>query len=758
MRSLLAAVLLFGHASGFSATSGLGGDEELLHPDQAYQFSAKPIGTNTIRAQWKIADGYYMYRDKFRFQTSTQGVYLGAPVFPPGKIKTDEFFGKVEIYRGTVAIDLPVTRDPGAADSLSLRVTSQGCADLGVCYPPHIQTALLNLPKAKIQQPFGAQKTSDPGPLATLKGLGQSLGLGQVQDEFLPPDKAFSFTTELADANTLLANWQIADGYYLYRDKIELKTDSQQFRLAVPPLPKGKLKEGIRPDGTEGEVDVYLHSLELRIPIRRAAPEGGDLNVIAKFQGCAAKGVCYPPMEKTVLLKVPAGSVSTAVSAANSMTGEPEDNDNRSFIGNILFAFGVGLLLTFTPCVLPMVPILFSIIVGTSGKQPSKTRCASLSLVYVAGTAVTYSVAGWIAGSSGSQLQAYMQNAWVLGTFSIILAGLALSMFGFYEIQIPAFIQSRLQHKSRGLKGGSVAGVFVMGLLSALIIGACVTPLLMLVLGIALTTGDPVLGASIMFAMSLGMGVFLVLVGVGAVHLLPKAGRWMDTVKYVFGALLLAVAIYLLRPIEEVPVLLLWGILLISSSVYMGATQSLPEGTSGWRYLWKGLGTALLIWGVLALLGSIQGNRDMFQPVELSQMMGKSTSSAQQSGSTIDPHNLFIPIADVAQLNRRLANAKAVGKPVMLDYFATWCTDCLRMEKITFGNPRVQQIMQERFIALQVDVTDPTNKATEAVKKRFSVFGPPALLFFDKDGKQRKDLNFYGFKEPGDFISILNQL
>lgn len=260
-----------------------------------------------------------------------------------------------------------------------------------------------------------------------------------------------------------------------------------------------------------------------------------------------------------------------------------------------------------------------------------------------------------------------------------------------------------------------------------------------------------------MFALAMGMGVFLILVGVGAGHLLPKAGGWMDNVKYVFGVLLIGVAIYLLTPLQAVPLLLLWGIFFIVVGVYLGATQSLPEGASGWRYLWKGLGTAILIWGVLSLLGFMQGNRDFMQPIDFSKI-----SVAAQGGSnhaaSVNPHDLFIQLKNVEQLDSELAKAKSAGKAVMLDYYADWCTDCRRMEKSTFSDPAIQQLLTNKVVAMQVDVTDPGNEPTEAIKKRFKVFGPPAILLFDKNGNHRKELDFYGFKSPDELKAILNQL
>jgi thiol:disulfide interchange protein DsbD len=745
----------------FASVGSVGGfdDEEPLMPDQAFALSTKVIDANTVRAEWIIADKYYMYRNKFKFNSKTDGIAVKPGVYPKGEIHEDEFFGKVETYRGKVAIDIPLDRT-GGAKTLVMDITSQGCADMGICYPPQKQTVSFTLP-AVAAASTPTKPTSSFNPLQTLKSFGNSLGLIDSNTEFLPPEQAYTFTAEALDGNTIRAHWEIVDDVYLYRDKFkfELK-DANGITLGTPTLPEGKVKV----DEFFGKMEVYYHEVTIDIPLTRTNLDPADVILVAKSQGCADAGFCYPPLTQEMPVSLPAASATTGATTGTTTgadTGDDSDDsneENRGFIGNLLFAFGIGLLLTFTPCVLPMIPILVGAIVGQSGEAPSKMRAGILSGSYVMGTAVTYSVAGWLAGASGQQLQAYTQNVWAIGFVAAILVVLSLSMFGFFQLQMPSFVQSMLQTKSQNVKGGSMAGTFFLGLVSALIVGACVTPLLMLVLGIAIQAGDPVLGASMMFAMAMGMGVVLVMVGVGAGHLLPKAGMWMDTIKYIFGALLIGVAIYLLTPLQAVPVLLLWGIFFIVCGVYMGATQNIPEGSSNWRYLWKGLGIVVLIWGVLALVGSVFGNRDVMQPMDMSHMNFGSSQGVVAQGATVEPHDLFIQLHNTDDLDRELAKAKGAGKAVILDYYATWCTDCRRMEKATFSNPQVQKIFREKFVLLQVDVEDPNNAKTEAIKKRYKVFGPPAMLFFDKDGKMRKDLNFYGFREPDEFIAILNKI
>jgi thiol:disulfide interchange protein DsbD len=423
----------------------------------------------------------------------------------------------------------------------------------------------------------------------------------------------------------------------------------------------------------------------------------------------------------------------------------------------VLAAFGAGLLLAFTPCVLPMVPILSGIIVGQGETHISKWRGGMLSYSYVLGTAVTYTAAGILAGLSGEQLQSYFQNPWAIGTFSTLLVLLALSLFGFYDLQMPGFIQSHLHHRTHHMKGGSYVSAFILGLISALIVGACVSPVLISALGAAITTKDPVLGGAIMFSLAHGQGAILIALGIGAGFLLPKVGKWMDSVKHLFGALLIAVAIYLLGYLPQVPVLFLWAVLLIVSAVYLGATQGLPESAGGWRYLWKGIGTVLLIWGGLALLGGFAGHRDILNPLPLSSVVPGAMPGAG-GAQPVSAEHMFDRVTLLSDLENRLAAAKAAGKPVILDYYADWCTDCLRMEKATFVDPRVREELRNHFVLLQADVTDPNNPEGKAIKSRFGVYGPPAMLFFAANGEEHRELRTYGFRNVEEFLALLRKI
>jgi thiol:disulfide interchange protein DsbD len=728
-------------------------EDELLPPEQAFSVGGRVIDANTVEIEWNVADGYYMYHDKFNFTSKTPGIELGEAQIPQGKKKFDEIFGKeLETHRHKVAVRVPLNRTTGVT-TLQLVAGSQGCADIGVCYPPLKQTVLLNLPAATTATQAATEKKSTGG-LKKITSLGNSLGLGGEQ-EFLSPDEAFMFNARMGADGNIVADWQIADGYYLYREKFAFSSNTAGVSLGTAAMPAGEMHTGIRPDGSEGDVEVYMHGVQINVPVQRTDNSVQTLNFVAEYQGCAEAGICYPPTTKTISLSLPASLATSTTAPAVTTTDTTSADADKGYLWYILAAFAVGVGLTFTPCVLPMVPILSSIIVGQSKDgQITKMKGGMLSTSYVLGTSVIYTSAGVFAGYSGGQLQAYFQNPWLIGGVAIILVLLAMSMFGLFTIQMPAAIQSRLQSSSANIKGGSFIGVFIMGILSSMIVGACASPLLLGVLLAAIESQDPLLGGLIMFSMSWGMGVILIAIGIGAGAIIPKAGTWMDKVKYFFGVLLIGVAIYIMQVLPGVPVLLLWGIFLVTLGVYLGATQTLPEACGGWRMFWKGVGTVLLIWGVLALLGGIQGNRDIMKPIDFS-AISVPTSDGQHSDTTADAHSLFTQIKSIADFDREMAAAKAAGKPVMIDFFATWCTDCIRMEKSSFIDPKARQAM-DKFVLLQVDVTDPNNADTSAVQKKLGVYGPPAILFFKADGSANKAFNFYGYKGPDEFAAHLN--
>ncbi|MCP4008356.1 MAG: protein-disulfide reductase DsbD [Proteobacteria bacterium] len=753
-------------------------DDELLPSDEAYAFSVE-VTAEGLEAKWTIADGYYMYRDKLSFSLADA---TGTPIeinydFPPSKTKADPAFGDVEVYVKHVDFSIPVSSD---TQEVMLTVKGQGCNEpIGVCYPPITHKIPLKLIAASTAaavstsvvtpQMDATPKADDE--LASITELRDLLGAETADDELLPPDQAFKVSA-ITDRDGINVRFDIADGYYLYQNK--LKFESATHVLNKPALPEGKLKQ----DEYFGEVIVYRNQFDALLKLAKASADE-TLILDAQYQGCADLGVCYPPQNKRFELSIsdlistasaqsappapvtpPAAATpvkQAAIAASPDTKPETADAGTDSQTSNstlwwvLLSAFAAGIGLTFTPCVLPLIPILSSVIAG-QGESVTKSKAAWLAAVYVLGTAVTYAAIGAVAGATGDQLQAYFQNAWAIGIMAAIFFVMSLSMFGLYDIQMPSFIQSRMAQTSQGIKGGSIPMVFVLGLLSALIVGACVSPVLISFLSIAIAKGSPALGALIMFAMAMGMGIPLILLGMGAGHLLPKAGMWMDKVKYVFGVMLVGVAIYLLGVLPAVPVLYLWATLFIVVAIYLGATQSLPEGASGWQKLFKGFGTLLLIWGIMALFGAMYGERRIEHPLPEHLF---SAAPANQATNAADAGHLFTRVNTLAELDQQLTAASRAGKKVMIDYYADWCVECLKMEETTFKDPAVRAELRANFAALQVDVTDPNDEKRKALKKRYGVFGPPAALFFDARGKQLKDKSFYGFKQADKFLQHL---
>jgi len=745
---------------GSNIQAGVDGfeDEEPLMPDEAFALTTSVIDANTIRAEWKIADKYYLYRDKFKFVSETESIQPGTPGFPKGKIKEDEFFGKMETYSKHVAIDIPITRT-GTANTLTMKITSQGCADIGLCYPPQTKTVTFDLPPLASAETV-VNITNDSGgfnPLNALKSLGSSLGLIDSDDGFLHPDQAFTFSAEAVNGNTLRVRWDIADKVYLYRDKFkfELK-EADGITLGTPVLPEGKKKI----DESFGEMMVYYHDVDIDIPLERTNLNATDVILVVKYQGCADAGFCYPPITKEMPVSLPAGSATAATAGANTNANSADDMPRSEqdriadslASGNtlltILTFFGFGLLLAFTPCVFPMIPILSSIIIG-QGKSITTRRAFIMSLVYVLAMALTYTVAGIAAGAFGQNLQAAFQNPWILGSFAAVFVALSFSMFGFYELQMPSFIQSKLTNASNRQKGGTLTGVAIMGLLSALIVGPCVAAPLAGALIYIGQTGDMVLGGMALFALSMGMGAPLLLIGASAGKLLPKAGTWMDTIKAVFGVMMLAVAIWMLERIIPVGVaMMLWGTLMIGSAVYMGALDPVGEG-SGWRKLWKGLGVVLLIYGALQLFGAAAGGKDTLQPLHGLAMSAGGGSGAAMGNMQHGGKMVFKNFKGLAELEREVAAASAAGKSVMVDFYADWCVSCKEMEKYTFSDAGVQQALTNTVL-LKADVTA-DDDIDKALMKEFGVFGPPSILFFGVDGKERRSYRVVGFVKPGPF-------
>ncbi len=588
----------------------------------------------------------------------------------------------------------------------------------------------------------------------TLKGLGG----GFSQDELLPADQAFRFSAEVANGDTLHVDWQIADGYYLYREKFRFSlSDAPGIELGRVDLPHGKPKE----DEAFGTVEVFYHQVGFDLPLIRSNTQPLRIALEAHFQGCAERGVCYPPLKKRVVLELPPAQTSSMI--PNAGASQPVDSvarqseqdriaaelGRRSLWLTVLSFLGFGVLLAFTPCCFPMIPILSGLIVG-HGHRITTGRAFVLSLSYVLGLAATYTMFGLLAGLFGSNLQAVFQEPWVIIAFSMVFILLSLSMFGLYELQMPAVLQYRFSMLSNRQHGGTVIGAAVMGLLSALIVGPCVAAPLTGALIYIGQTGDAVLGGLALFAMGFGTGIPLLVVGTSAGKLLPKAGAWMSATKAVFGVLMLAVAIWMLeRILPPVVTMTAWAVLCIISAIYLGAADALPHDASGWRRLWKGIGMVMLTYGVLLLIGVASGSRDVLRP--LYKIAGPAAESPQKSQGVA-----FQPIHSVAELDRQLEQANQRHKWVMLDFYADWCISCKEMEYYTFSDPKVRTVLTD-MILLQADVTE-NSAADQVLLKRFDLIGPPATLFFGPDALERHSFRLVGFVDADSFLGHLQQV
>jgi thioredoxin:protein disulfide reductase len=559
--------------------------------------------------------------------------------------------------------------------------------------------------------------------------------------ELLEPEKAFRFSARALDG-AVEVQFAIADGYYMYRDKFRFAAEGNPaVRLGNPEFPSGIRHK----DEFFGEMETYRKQVRILIP---AEGQGRfDLKVIS--QGCADVGVCYVPMESQASLQLVSGTFVSegprAVDAAPRLSIFASDVEiARLFEGNFVLVLAgflvLGVLLTFTPCVLPMIPILSAIIAG-EGKNLNKWRGLTLSATYVLGMALAYAVAGVAAAYSGSLLAAALQNAWILGAFAAVFVILALSMFGFYDLRLPGFVHHHLHSAHKRLRGGQIASVAAMGVLSAVIVSPCVAAPLAGALLYISQTRDVALGGAALFAMALGMGVPLVAVGVSEGALLPRAGAWMESVRKFFGVLLIAVAIWIISPvIPAMAQMLAWGALFIGSAMFLRAIDPLPESASGWWRLWKGVGMVALVAGIAFIVGAFSGARDVLRPLA-------GISRTAPSATPLP----WLRVASLAELEGKL---KAPGKTVMLDFYADWCVSCKEMEAFTFSDPNVRAQL-DRMLLLQVDVTA-NSEADKALLKRFSLFGPPGIIFFDPEGREIKGLRVIGYQGPDRFLKTLS--
>ena len=577
------------------------------------------------------------------------------------------------------------------------------------------------------------------GPLDRLSGLLQGQG-PSAADPILDPDRAFQLELRPFSPGRLLLSWQIEPGYYLYKDKFRAQSLTDGIRVADFSLPPGKLKA----DPLFGRVEVYYGENEVLIPFSAAAQAIKTAAIEVGYQGCKEDSICYPPIKKTYTLSLAAagGAGSPQPALLSEQDGITQRLKDTGLLLNILSFFGFGLLLAFTPCVFPMIPILSGIIVGEK-QQITRPRAFSLSLSYVLAMAFTYAGLGVIAGLFHFNLQAASQNIWALSLFSGLFVLLALSMFGFYELRLPASWQGRLCGHQGGR--GGLKGATVMGVLSAVIVGPCVAPALAGALLYISQTGDAVLGGLALFALGLGFGAPLLLVGAVSGEILPRAGAWMETIRRGFGVIMLGVAIWFLERVLPEPVtLMLWATLFVTTAVFIGALDRTDAKAGRWPRLSKGFGLVLMVYGMTLILAAATGGGTVLRPFAEPRL-----AAAEKQGLP------FNPVSGPAGLQAELTRASFLGKPVMLDFYADWCVTCVDMETHTLSDPGVRLALRD-FVLLKTDVTE-NNALDKALLKQLELFGPPAILFFDAGANEIRSHRLVGFIKPKPFIRHIEQ-
>jgi len=590
--------------------------------------------------------------------------------------------------------------------------------------------------------------------------------LARAADDFLDPAVAFKFSAS-EKPGEVDVTYKIADGYYMYRERFAFATRNGTTTIGEPQLPAGHIKF----DQTFNKnVETYRNELTIRIPVKQAA---GPFDLAVTSQGCADAGICYPPMERVYHVSgaalQPAGSVATPVadvaqpSAAAAGTSWYDRATSADYAQSLLqgggfFAivglfFVAGAVLSLLPCSYPMIPILSAIIIG-EGARVTRARGFALSLAYVVGMALVYTALGIAAALVGQSLGAWLQNPWVLGAFGVLLTIFALTLIAGFDIALPQRWQDGVSRASSGRSGGKFAAVAVMGALSALVVGACMTAPLFAVLAFIAHTGDAVLGGAALFSMGLGLGVPLLILGFGAGTLLPRAGAWMDGVKVFFGVVLLAAALWIVWPVlGATATMLLSALWLLVASASLGLFSAPTVEASVWRRLGRGIGAALAIWAAVLLVGLAAGSSDPLRPLAVLAARGGQAGVASASNKPDTASQGNLPFAPVRSSNELDQAVKSAAQPAMLDFYADWCVSCKEMEKFTFSDPRVQAKLTQMNL-LRADVTA-NNIDDQALLKRFSLFGPPGIIFFDQRG--REVLRVVGYESADKFLRSLDR-
>ncbi len=707
--------------------------QEVLPPKDVFRYEVD-VQPDAVIVNWDIEPGYYLYKSRMSFALAEAVAQLGTPLYPPGELHSDEFFGEQTIFRGKTAVRIPLTNVPAKNRTVELQINSQGCADYGLCYPPQKWSTRISLIAATPVSALGVMPGSGPGRML--------FGNSSASDEPLRLQEAFVSSVIALDPFTLEIRWEIAPGYYLYRDSFAVTNPDGQVQLGRLDMQPGTVVDDLE----YGETEVYFNSAVLRIPLSRSSPAAQNIAIEVDYQGCKQDSICYPPDTVALNVDLPLATIDTP-----STVAAPVSEQDRLFgvvvdasLPTMMFVFlGLGLLLAFTPCCLPMVPILSGIIAG-QGDQATTARSFWLSLSYVLGMAFTYTIAGAIFGAAGGQIQAALQTPAIIGAVALLFVVLSLAMFGVYELQLPASWQTRLSALGNSSKAGSFVGTAVMGAISALIVSTCVAPPLVAALAVIAQTGDVMRGALALFALSIGMGIPLLIFGTSAGKLLPKAGPWMNAVKAVFGFMLLGLAVWMLdRVLPGNITMMLWAALIVFAGIWTGAFRKLAQPAGRLQIAGKAFGMIAIFYGALVLIGGASGSRNPLNPLD--------HIAGTRSLMTELP---FERIKSVRDFEAARIRAAAADKPLMLDFYADWCVSCKEMEHFTFTDPLVQQALNDAIL-VQADVTA-NDDIDQELLKHFGIFGPPTIVFFDRDGREIEGQRVIGYQDVDAFMTTLD--
>ena len=734
-RSLNALRLMIGTGWLLAAFASSTLAQDVLRPEEAFRYQTEIRGDEVL-VRWIIEPEHYIYRDRMGVSSLTPSIELGEVMFPQGEPHSDEFFGEMEIYRYEAVVRVPFQHSADGPNELELELQLQGCADFGLCYPPQKWTTVIRLGSSERSSPL----LQDTG------GLRELLNASSPGDaQLLSPDQAFQPFIGVIDPFNLQVSWIIAEGYYIYRDSISIATEADSVQTGALLLPPGTFES----DEYFGNTQVFYREAVVEVPLSRATPEPRAIDLQIGYRGCKKNSICYPPQVRLMSVDLPR---ATAADRPRSIAPSESEQDRLFAMiahGNlftVLAVFmGFGLLLAFTPCVLPMVPILSGII-AAQGEAVTTRRAFLLSLTYVLGMSITYTVAGALFATAGQQVQAVFQEPWIIVSVAVLFVVLALAMFGLYELQIPTAWQTRLTAISSRQKAGTFVGTIFMGALSALVVTACVAPPLVAALAVVAETGDTLRGGLALFALSLGMGLPLIIVGTSAGKLLPKAGPWMDAIKAAFGFLLLGLAVWMLDRILPGEITMgLWALLVFMLGFFLGAFQPLTEKSGPSRKLGKAFGLLAVFYSATLLVGALTGAQNPLQPLQ--RISGMSVPSAELE---------FKRIKSVTDLDSELKLAAGLERTVMLDFYADWCVSCKEMEHLTFSDPAVQAALFATVL-LQADVTA-NDQIDQALMRRLGIFGPPTIVFFDRRGNEVRAGRVIGYLPAEEFLVHLQPI